>query len=68
MDRSDVAALYENDPESFHIDVKDLNAEEFEDYEILAIESFPRIMAAFEEELKLLEEQFQDDKEVRYVL
>jgi hypothetical protein len=68
MDRETIAALYENDAEAFNVDMSKVNRAEFEDYELLAIESFPRIMAAFEQELKLLEEQYPNDKEVRYVL
>ncbi len=69
MDRETFALKYAECPDFMEgFDVKTLDAEQFEDYELLAVEGMARTIASFREELRLLGEQYAGDKEVRYVI
>lgn len=68
MDRETFAFKYGDCPDFIEdFDVKTLDADQFEDYELLAVEGMARTIKAFREELDLLKDQYSDDKEVRYV-
>lgn len=68
MKREDIAAMYENDPESFYITPADFDREDFESYEVLALENYNSTLDEIQQHLNELEQYADEDKEVRYVL
>lgn len=67
MNRSDVVWLYNHDPESFEIQLSRLDVSEFDEPELFAIESFPRVLRAIYSELELLKKEMPSDKDVQYI-